>query len=53
MKLMVKSPPSREQLERFVMQICSRKILVDIAVQKGLKDVQSMTKQQLCEVVLG
>ena len=53
MKLIVKSPPSREQIEQFVMQICSRKTLVELAMQKGLKDVQHMTKQQLCEVVLG
>jgi hypothetical protein len=52
MKPAVMKPPSSEQIRDLVMQMCTRERLAELAEQKGIKDAQQMSKQELCRAIL-
>lgn len=50
--MVIDNPPSRAEIERFIMNVCTRECLVAIAERKGVKLTKRMSKKDLCAAVL-
>ena len=52
MKQHMQQTPSREQVRRFIMEICTRERLAELATEKGVKNAARMSKRQLCDALI-